>query len=148
MSIEILVNIAPREIDEALYRHPAVLEAAATKPLMGVCVGMQMLLDHSEEQDTPGLGLIPGKVVRFRAMLIANGKVVKLLQKNDKPPAKLDWRADLGGRSLIEARDEGVVRHEPQQRHAHPAQPEAHRERRGHRRTVRRREEIDDGAIR
>ena len=44
----------------------AVLEAAATKPLMGVCVGMQMLLDHSEEQDTPGLGLIPGCVKRFR----------------------------------------------------------------------------------
>ena len=44
----------------------AVLDAAARKPLMGVCVGMQMLLDHSEEQDTPGLGLIPGKVVRFR----------------------------------------------------------------------------------
>ncbi|MDP1194412.1 glutamine amidotransferase-related protein, partial [Klebsiella pneumoniae] len=32
----------------------AVLEAAASKPLLGVCVGMQMLLDHSEEQDTPG----------------------------------------------------------------------------------------------
>lgn len=44
----------------------AVLEAAACKPLMGVCVGMQMLLDHSEEQDTPGLGLIPGRVRRFR----------------------------------------------------------------------------------
>ena len=44
----------------------AVLDAAATKPLMGVCVGMQMLLDHSEEQDTPGLGLIPGRVKRFR----------------------------------------------------------------------------------
>jgi glutamine amidotransferase len=45
---------------------PAVLDAAARKPLMGVCVGMQMLLDHSEEQDTPGLGLIPGRVCRFR----------------------------------------------------------------------------------
>jgi glutamine amidotransferase len=33
---------------------------------MGVCVGMQMLLDHSEEQDTPGLGVIPGRVRRFR----------------------------------------------------------------------------------
>ncbi|HEY1398454.1 imidazole glycerol phosphate synthase subunit HisH [Roseateles sp.] len=44
----------------------AVLDAAARKPLMGVCVGMQMLLDHSEEQDTPGLGLIPGRVKRFR----------------------------------------------------------------------------------
>ncbi|GAA0755799.1 imidazole glycerol phosphate synthase subunit HisH [Ideonella azotifigens] len=43
----------------------AVLEAARSKPLMGVCVGMQMLLDHSDEQDTPGLGLIPGQVHRF-----------------------------------------------------------------------------------
>jgi len=44
----------------------AVLHAAAHKPLMGVCVGMQMLLDHSEEQDTPGLGLISGRVLRLR----------------------------------------------------------------------------------
>jgi imidazole glycerol-phosphate synthase subunit HisH len=44
----------------------AVLEAAANKPLLGVCVGMQMLLDHSEEQDTPGLGLIAGTVRRFQ----------------------------------------------------------------------------------
>ena len=43
----------------------AVMHAAAHKPLMGVCVGMQMLLDHSAEQDTPCLGLIPGEVVRF-----------------------------------------------------------------------------------
>ncbi len=43
----------------------AVLEAAQTKPLLGVCVGMQMLLEHSEEQDTPGLGLIRGRVRRF-----------------------------------------------------------------------------------
>ena len=35
-------------------------------PVLGVCVGMQMLLDHSEEQDTPGLGVIPGRVRRFR----------------------------------------------------------------------------------
>lgn len=44
----------------------AVLEAAASKPLFGVCVGMQMLLDYSEEGDTPGLGLIPGSVQRFQ----------------------------------------------------------------------------------
>ena len=44
----------------------AVLHAAAHKPLLGVCVGMQMLLQHSEEQDTPGLGLFPGRVRRFR----------------------------------------------------------------------------------
>jgi glutamine amidotransferase len=44
----------------------SVLHAAAHKPLLGVCVGMQMLLDRSEEQDTPGLALIPGQVKRFR----------------------------------------------------------------------------------
>lgn len=44
----------------------AVLHAAANKPLFGVCVGMQMLLAHSEEQDTPGLALLPGTVRRFR----------------------------------------------------------------------------------
>jgi imidazole glycerol-phosphate synthase subunit HisH len=47
----------------------AVLHAAANKPLFGVCVGMQMLLDCSHEglagQATPGLGLIHGEVVKF-----------------------------------------------------------------------------------
>ena len=43
----------------------SVLEAAASKPLFGVCVGMQMLLDHSAEGDTPGLGLIAGEVRKF-----------------------------------------------------------------------------------
>jgi len=43
----------------------AVLEAARSKPLFGVCVGEQMLFDLSEEGNTPGLGLLPGKVVRF-----------------------------------------------------------------------------------
>ena len=43
----------------------AVMHAAAHKPLMGVCVGMQMLLDHSDELNTPCLGLIPGKVAKF-----------------------------------------------------------------------------------
>ena len=54
-----------RELHESGLKD-AVLHAAAHKPLLGVCVGMQMLLDHSEEQDTPGLGLIPGRVRRFR----------------------------------------------------------------------------------
>jgi len=54
-----------RELRDSGLRD-AVLHAAAHKPLLGVCVGMQMLLTHSEEQDTPGLALIPGEVKRFR----------------------------------------------------------------------------------
>ena len=44
----------------------AVLHAAANKPLMGVCIGMQMLLSRSEEGPTDGLGLIDGDVIRFQ----------------------------------------------------------------------------------
>ncbi len=54
-----------RELQESGLRD-AVLEAAASKPLMGVCVGMQMLLSRSEEGPTDGLGLIDGAVLRFR----------------------------------------------------------------------------------
>jgi len=53
-----------RELHES-GMYGAVMHAAQHKPLMGVCVGMQMLLDHSEELDTPCLGLIPGEVVKF-----------------------------------------------------------------------------------
>ncbi len=44
----------------------ALLRAAANKPLLGVCIGEQMLFERSEEGDAEGLGLLPGKVVRFR----------------------------------------------------------------------------------
>jgi glutamine amidotransferase len=52
----------------------AVLEASRTKPMLGVCVGEQMLFESSAEvrfdapagtKVTPGLGLLPGKVIRF-----------------------------------------------------------------------------------
>ncbi|MFC7206364.1 imidazole glycerol phosphate synthase subunit HisH [Comamonas endophytica] len=54
-----------RELRDSGLLEP-VLEAARSKPLFGVCVGMQMLLDHSEEGDTPGLGLIHGDVRKFQ----------------------------------------------------------------------------------
>ena len=44
----------------------ALMKAARSKPMLGVCVGEQLLFDWSEEGDTSGLGLLPGKVVRFR----------------------------------------------------------------------------------
>ena len=53
-----------RELRESGLLEP-VLEAAARKPLFGVCVGMQMLLDRSAEGSTGGLGLIHGEVVKF-----------------------------------------------------------------------------------
>jgi glutamine amidotransferase len=35
-------------------------------PMLGICLGLQISLDHSEEGDTPTLGVLPGRVVRFR----------------------------------------------------------------------------------
>ena len=60
----------------------AVLDAAHKKPLFGVCVGMQMMLNHSAEGDTPGLGLIPGEVVKFdlAGRLQADGSRFKVPQ--------------------------------------------------------------------
>ena len=61
----------------------ALLRAAASKPMMGVCVGEQMLFDMSEEGgNTPGLGLLPGKVVRFQldGMLQEDGSRFKVPQ--------------------------------------------------------------------
>jgi glutamine amidotransferase len=74
---------------------PAVLHAAAHKPLMGVCVGMQMLLDHSEELDTPCLGLIPGRVVKFElaGQTQADGSRFKVPQMGWNQV----WRSQHGG---------------------------------------------------
>ncbi len=41
--------------------------AASGKPLFGICLGSQILFDHSEESDTPCLGILPGKVRQFSA---------------------------------------------------------------------------------
>ena len=43
----------------------AVAEAARAKPFLGVCIGQQMLFERSAEGDTPGLGLIAGRVLGF-----------------------------------------------------------------------------------
>ena len=45
----------------------AVIAAAGDKPWLGLCIGLQMLFEHGEEGDTPGLGLLPGRVPRLSA---------------------------------------------------------------------------------
>lgn len=53
---------------------PALLEAVARRvPLLGICVGMQLLADRSEEGSLPGLGLIKGRVCRFDLGGLAQG---------------------------------------------------------------------------
>jgi glutamine amidotransferase len=55
-----------REMDARGLR-PAVLEAARSKPFLGICIGLQMLFESSEEGDVAGLALLRGQVRRFPA---------------------------------------------------------------------------------
>lgn len=67
-----------RELDARRLRE-AVLEAAANKPFLGICIGLQMLFEHSEEGDVPGLGIFPGQVKRFASgMTDAAGAKLKV----------------------------------------------------------------------
>src|SRR3990167_446831 len=45
---------------EARGLHDAVLEAARDKPFLGICIGFQMLFEHSTEGDVAGLGIFRG----------------------------------------------------------------------------------------
>jgi len=55
-----------RQLGESGARE-AVIAAAREKPFLGLCIGMQMLFERGEEGDTPGLGLMPGRVPRLAA---------------------------------------------------------------------------------
>ena len=57
-----------RELDARGLRG-AVLDAARNKPFLGICIGLQMLFEHSAEGNIPGLAVLPGKVVRFASNL-------------------------------------------------------------------------------
>ena len=67
-----------RELDARNLRK-AVLDAAHSKPFLGICIGLQMLFEHSKEGDVKCLGLLPGDVVRFpHKLLDAQGSRLKV----------------------------------------------------------------------
>lgn len=53
-----------REIDARGLRE-VIVRAAREQPFLGICMGLQVLFEHSEEGDTPCLGVFPGQVRRF-----------------------------------------------------------------------------------
>ena len=68
-----------KEMD-ALGLRDAVVEAAANKPFLGICIGLQMLFEESEEGEVKGLGILPGKVKRFSnvPMIDTEGQKLKI----------------------------------------------------------------------
>jgi glutamine amidotransferase len=68
-----------KELDARGLR-AAVLDAAQNKPFLGICIGLQMLFEHSEEGDAAGLGLFKGSVKRFvtENMVDAQGEKLKV----------------------------------------------------------------------
>jgi imidazole glycerol-phosphate synthase subunit HisH len=67
-----------RELDARNLRG-AIIDAAKNKPFLGICIGMQLLFEHSEEGDTAGLGLFKGNVKRFAEKLVDdNGDKLKV----------------------------------------------------------------------
>ena len=68
-----------RELDSRDLRR-AVHEAAASKPFLGICIGLQLLFEHSEEGNVDGLGILPGQVKRFpqARMVDAAGSKLKV----------------------------------------------------------------------
>jgi len=68
-----------RELDARGLRS-AVLDAAQNKPFLGICIGLQMLFERSEEGDVAGLGLFKGSVKRFAQadMVDSQGEKLKV----------------------------------------------------------------------
>ena len=61
------------------FVEPLLQHVQSGKPLLGICVGMQMLFDESEEfGQHQGLGLVPGRVVRFPAGMEEGGERLKV----------------------------------------------------------------------
>ncbi|KYC29461.1 Imidazole glycerol phosphate synthase subunit HisH [Sterolibacterium denitrificans] len=68
-----------RELESRGLR-AAVVKAAAEKPFLGICVGLQLLFGHAEEGDVMGLDILPGRVPRFPSarMIAADGSRLKV----------------------------------------------------------------------
>ncbi len=73
----------------------AVIDAAAAKPFLGICIGLQMLFENSDEGNVAGLGVLPGKVLRFPdAETVAKGLKVPHMGWNEVAQAEAHplWR--------------------------------------------------------
>jgi glutamine amidotransferase len=83
-----------RELDGRGLR-PAVLDAAHGKPFLGICIGLQMFVDVSEEGNVPGLGLLGGRVVRFPSESMVGADGSRLKYRIWGEPSTANWSTPM-----------------------------------------------------
>ena len=66
-----------RELDARGLRQ-TVLDAASRRPFLGICIGLQMLFERSEEGGVAGLSVLPGRVTRFAAAAMVDAAGTRL----------------------------------------------------------------------
>ncbi len=67
-----------RAINSQGFAEPVKEYASSGRPLLCICVGMQVLFEGSDEGEIPGLGLLKGRVEKFPAGLAENGNRLKV----------------------------------------------------------------------
>lgn len=84
-----------REMDARGLRD-AVIDSARNKPFLGICIGLQMLFEHSAEGDVAGLGVLRGEVVRFgHDLKDAQGNKLKVPHMGWNRVRRIEQSADV-----------------------------------------------------
>ena len=79
-----MTGLRERGLDDALR-----LRASLGRPILGICLGLQLALEESEEDGgVPGLGLVPGRAVRLR-----EGRVPRIGWAVVEPEGEAFWFA-------------------------------------------------------
>lgn len=86
-----------RMFNASSLREPVTRKVKEEKmPLLGICVGLQMLMEGSEEGNEPGLGWISGKTVRFRKESMGKLKIPHMGWTDITVSRKSELTKDLG----------------------------------------------------
>ena len=107
-----MASLARSGMDRALLDY-----VASGRPVLGICLGLQISLDHSEENDQRTLGIVPGRVRRFRfndpSLKVPHMGWNQLTQTRDHPVLKAlaadDWFYFVHGYYAQPERDELVL---------------------------------------
>lgn len=79
-------NYAMEQLKQSGFDSFIKEKVAANTPLLGICLGSQIIFDFSEEGDTPCLGLLPGKIRHFEKLFAEQN-----IEKNGYKIPHMGW---------------------------------------------------------